>query len=394
MKYKLLLLTFMLPYIVLGQTKGPKKIMFYGQLDSISYDVTLLNYPQFVSDEPDFFQLYFKTMSNRLFDFLLDDLQRIKKEKKLNDLLYYFLIRTVTDTIFKDVKKEEEKTMFNWFLLSKSGYDIRIELFKKKPTLLAFTDDVVYNWNSSKTTGGNYVDITKFHNNINYEKYEPTRVGFKAVQQKDAKPFKFSFTELPLIFTEAPVNKSIKFTSQGKEYTVDYTVDTNYVNFIKNYVDFGLNEHARLPLSKGCNETFLEWFKNQASNMTEPEIARFILSFVRTGFRHLDDEKLLNGGRKIDSPEEMLNKKITDNEDRAVLFSYLAKQVLGIDVLIVRQLNVYQIAIPLPLKEGQKPILVNNVKYAFCDIDDVSDKLEIGDYKPGDEKKIFKLIEQ
>ncbi len=391
----IVLILLVLPILSFAQTKVKKiNILFSGQIDSVSYDVTLLNYPQFVSDDPEFFSVYYKTMNNRLYDFLLEDLQRIKKEKKLNDLLYYFLVRTATDSIFKSVKKEEEKTMFNWFMLTKSGYDIRIEIFKRKPTLHAFTDDAIYNWQVSKTTGGNYVDITKFHNDLNYEKYDAKRVAYHPIQIKDAKPFKFSFTEMPLIFKEAPVARSINFTYNENKYTIEYTVDTNYVNFIKDYVDFGLNEHARLPLSKGCSDTFLSWFKEQASNMTEEEIARFILSFVRTGFKHLDDEKLMNGGRKIDSPEEMLFKKITDNEDRAVLFSYLAKEVLGIDVLIIRNLNMYQIALPLGVKEGQKPILVNNVKYAYCDIDDTSDKLNIGEYKPTDEKKIFKLIEQ
>lgn len=390
--FLLLLLISFCAYSVHGQDQEVE-VNFYGKKHKLNYDVTMLNYPMYESNDSKFYQYYYNYMDGLPYQFLLSDILKISAERKLNDYLYYQLIETVSNTILEQEKKQPNRVLFSWFLLAKSNFDVRLELFKRKLTLHVKTDEKVYGCQQARAPGGMlYVDLTYFDNDLNYDKYTPLRASYRPVTE--GRPFDFTFTELPNVFDTSSIPMEIAFKYNQQDYKVPYRVDTNYIHFLNDYPEIGVAEHCVLPVSKACENTLIKWFKEQTQNFADEEACRFILSFVRTGFEHIDDEKKMgHGNRKIFALEESLYHQFTDTEERTIIFNTLVRKVVGQRAVVLSSMKNYNAAINIE-KKIEHPIQYEEENFVVCDINDQDDKLGIGEFRnEAEARKRYKIYE-
>ena len=105
-------------------------------------------------------------MANSNYHILLGSLIFHKNELKLNDWLYYLLIHQSPDAIFKEDKRSDNfKTLFRWFLLSKSGYKVQLNYTDTEIMLSVFSLEKVFGLpvNKLPNEDGWFVNINAYH---------------------------------------------------------------------------------------------------------------------------------------------------------------------------------------------------------------------------------------
>ena len=57
---------------------------------------------------------------------VIEQLNNYKKQYNLNDWFYYQLVRKASEAISPKSKHYEQYTLYKWFLMGKSGYDVKL----------------------------------------------------------------------------------------------------------------------------------------------------------------------------------------------------------------------------------------------------------------------------
>lgn len=400
---------------VFAETKTAE-VPFFNKIIPVVYDSSMVFEFPYKPNDDGYFEAYYERFETSLFEIFLKNIQAQKQELQLNDWLYFHLLKNSINIIFSS-QKEHMKNLVLWFMLSKSGYETRIEFKGKEITVSVFSYDLVYGVPQSKGKGGYYIDLTSFGNEVDYKKWVPYRLNFNPNKGSVIIPFSFIIPAkpapavsanpnytlkpdtvpaqvaevraeerlLPRIIESNIVEKEIFFTHNGNEFSVKIPVDSGYVEFLKDYPELSVLKHTELGLSPAAYNALIPYLKKKTEEMDSVRCVRFIMSFCRTGFLSKKDELAFaetpyfgNAGQKvIFAPEESLFNKYVDSEDISVLFYYLTKEVLNPDMVLLKFGKQISVAVGFSRKIGN-PISYEGKIYALCDVSENDDSVDIG----------------
>src|SRR5690606_21729776 len=80
-----------------------------------------------------------------------------KKEQLLNDWFYYQLIRETAQQISPKKENYERYTLYKWFLMAKSGYDVHLAISGDKLFFYIWSDEDISDIPVYKINGKQYV---------------------------------------------------------------------------------------------------------------------------------------------------------------------------------------------------------------------------------------------
>jgi hypothetical protein len=368
------------------------KVVFYNKELTVTYSSDLFSKIKELPNAP-FPENYYKYMDNTDYLPYFNSLQSHKSSLKLNDYLYYRLLQATTDAIpFK--QKENDKTILNWFILLKSGYNAKLESTGKNLTISVYTRDLVFDCPQSKFGDGFWVDITSFHNSIDYEKGE-TEV-FKFTPNKSASPFSFSFNSIPEIFEHKTEYRVLDYLYNNQQHTLTVPYNKGYADFLNNYLEMGMTVNASYTLGEETYNALIPHLKEQTLLYPDSvDKVNFILSFVKQAFQFKKDEEAYNGNRMIFSPVETLNGQYADSEDYAVFLYFLISEILGYETIFINfsSLKHTALAINLPTPIG-KPVIYSSKKFTFCITSAEYPDIKAGEYPKLFENKPYKIFDK
>lgn len=372
-----------MPIACRAETKTVE-VTFFNKKIPVFYDHSIVFDFPYKPTNDGYFEMYYQRADTTLYEILLKDLQAQKQDLKLNDWLYYLLLKNSVNLILAE-QKEYMRNIFLWFMLNKSGYETLLEFKGREVTVSVYTNDLVYGVPQTKGKGGYFIDLTSFSNLVDYQKWEPFRLTYNPNKGEKTIPFSFTITDLPKVFESKIAEKEISFLHKDKSYSVTVPLDSGYVDFLKDYPELSVLKHTELPLSQKAYNALIPFLKEHTHGMDSIGTIRFLMSFCRTGFvsreRDLPKSKTPyfenTGIRPISSPEESLFYKNVDSEDISVLFYYLAKEILNPEMVLLKYGKQVSVAVYLHRKIGNA-ITYNNKPYALCDVSENDDTPDIG----------------
>ncbi len=172
---------------------GDKKnaaVKFYGETVAIRYDVDMTSIPLGKEISEETFKKFYYNINNTQYISLLGSLLHYKSTYQLNDWLYYLLINETTATLLPE-KSDTYKTLFNWFLLQKSGYRVQLNHAADKVNLAVYTLDEVKD-------KGFWVDIID-PNKLQKDEGELEETSSKFNIHFSGKAFSFNMKEMPTL---------------------------------------------------------------------------------------------------------------------------------------------------------------------------------------------------
>ncbi|HFD87897.1 MAG TPA: hypothetical protein ENJ35_09515 [Gammaproteobacteria bacterium] len=318
------------PPAVVPPAPGPKgkalRLDFYGVPVSLSYDKGMV-------------VRLGSTLNNKAVSRFWDKLSRVdttalqeqlakyRQALALNDWGYAMFLYRIGDKLYG--QRQNEALLFTWFILSKEGYDARVGYSGNKILLMLPTKNEVFGLPFFTYSGKKYYVVnfgrqaSPVKNVFSYDGHYPGA----------DRALSLAVTKLPKI-KKRPVEKALNFSFGGKRHAVNAVYDRNVIRYFDDYPVTELGIYFSSAVSDRLAYTLLTSLKPLVEGKSEVEAVNILLRFVQTSFDYKTDGEQF-GREKYFFPEELFYYKYSDCEDRAALFAFLVKSLLGLDVVVL-----------------------------------------------------------
>lgn len=263
---------------------------------------------------------------------MLKDCLSLRDSLKLNDWGYLQMLDSIGNSMYGD---SNEGRLFTGYLFVQSGYSLRLSRQDKKRIGLMFPS--VYKIYDRPV-------IRNVNDSISYYDYN---TGL--VPNLDVLPFRFyNEADVRLFYNRdqnlglCPAPERRIVSKIHPDMDVSVTVNKNLIDFYNTYPD-GDNEgnhltryayHANVPLDSCVKATLYPALAAKIKGLSKVEAAQRLLNWVQTGFIYEYDDKVWGDDRAFFA-EETLFYPYCDCEDRAIFYSRLVRDLLGLDVALV-----------------------------------------------------------
>lgn len=297
----------------------------------------------------------YEALCNSDYKPLLADCAQIRKDLRLNDWGVFTLVRQVADTYCGTAN---ESIVMQQFLLNEMGYKARMarKATEDKMMLFVATDCSIYAHPYITLNGQNYYNLSG--NNEQCQFY---------MCQKDSPKAKNS---VGMQLKEAPLfpGTVVSSTHQAKGSAARVTVDVPkaLMDFYKDYPQCDYSVYFNAPVNAAMENRILSSLAPLVQGRNEADAANILINFVQTAFQYQTDGQQF-GYEKPFFVEELFYYPYSDCEDRAMLFSYLVRKLLGLDVVLLDYPEHIATAVRFNGNVSGDYLMVNGRKYTVCD---------------------------
>ncbi len=297
----------------------------------------------------------YEALCNSDYKPLLADCAQIRKDLRLNDWGVFTLVRQLADTYCGTAN---ESIVMQQFLLNEMGYKARMarKATEDKMMLFVATDCSIYAHPYITLNGQNYYNLSG--NNEQCQFY---------MCQKDSPKAKNS---VGMQLKEAPLfpGTVVSSTHQAKGSAARVTVDVPkaLMDFYKDYPQCDYSVYFNAPVNAAMENRILSSLAPLVQGRNEADAANILINFVQTAFQYQTDGQQF-GYEKPFFVEELFYYPYSDCEDRAMLFSYLVRKLLGLDVVLLDYPEHIATAVRFNGNVSGDYLMVNGRKYIVCD---------------------------
>lgn len=295
------------------------EVDFYGFPIVFDYDKKL-NRPFAGTVGEEAISNHWQQLSSTNYNHLVQQLLGYKEISNLNDWGYYLLVKKTTSKIIPD--NVNSQRLLTWFVLIRSGYRARIAYFENEVFVLLPANNQIYGVNFfSFDNLRYYIMDSKLSNIFTYENDFP-----------DAqKTFDLNIYS-PISLGDKPATREFKYSYQGAEMPLSISYNNDLIDFYKDYPLADIKIYFDASVSPEAKESLANSFKPLLQGKSELQAVNLLLNFVQTAFEYKTDDDQF-GYEKFFFAEEAFYYPYCDCEDRSVLFSYLVKHLLGLEVV-------------------------------------------------------------
>ncbi len=328
---------------------------------------------------------YFRNMSQTEYTVIVRSLQQARKAFRLNDWLYYQLVKQVLQQIYGQ-HDPLERTLAAWFLLSQSGFDTRLTYLEAEAYLYVYTEDEVFEAPMIEDKGRSYINLTRVKAGR-----EPQKalylLGFAPNPTGHA--FSFYLPELPRLKPDLKEH-TVRFYYEQEWHAITVKVDENIAAFMEAYPIIAEEKYLEVPISQSLAKSLFPPLRQMLKGKNEWQTAELLAAFTRSAFVYKED-KAYFGCSKPMVAEEVFVHPYSDCEDRTALFFQLARVLLPLPIIVVAYADHLTLAMALPKAEGSS-IHYEDRNYYFCDPTGPIRDQRVGVVPEGYKDKPFKVI--
>lgn len=306
---------------------------------------------------------FFDSVASSKYEPLLLDIQKLSKAMNLNDWGIYLLVSKISDNTYEN---RDNSKLLSWFLLSKLGYAVKIGLDKKHVVLMHYSAKTIYS-----TPSYNF-DEKKYYILSSYAKNDAQRIfSYKQDYPGSTKSLDLSLDILPAL-KQNTQSKVLSFFHFDKRYDIPISYNKNLIDFMASYPQADYETFFNAPIETKTYKDLATAIKKYIDGKKASEAMNFVLAFVQKAFKYEQDEQQFSR-EKVMFAQETLYFDKSDCEDRAVLFSYLIKELFEVSVVGVKYKDHMATALYIPLdgekvKAGSKDYVIADPTYVNATI--------------------------
>lgn len=254
-------------------------------------------------------------------------LQSLAMAYGLNDWFTFELVRSYTEATCKN---PASKTVLQHFLLVNMGYDVRLASCGNQLLLLVPFNQQVYERSYLVIDGKKYYTFY----NASTNKLQNTGVYTCRLPNEAGKGRNMDLTIRGRIL-EIKTGIAHGFSMSDGKISVKGTVDAGTMEAIRRYPQMDIPFYAMSTIDLNFHQSLLAQVKDQIQGCSEKDAVDRILHFVQYAFDYATDGEQ-HGYEKPYFIEENFYYPKNDCEDRAILFAFLVRNLLGLDVHLVQ----------------------------------------------------------
>lgn len=299
-----------------------------------------------------------RRMSNSSYDPLISACLDLRSQLNLCDWGYLKLLEDMTTAFFPSSQLNEAR-LLQMYLLTQSGYKVRMCRVDGRLVLLLPSEDNIFNYTYVTKDREKYYLLDKSispHSNIYIfdAKYPGERTMSLAIN---------SMPDLPLSATS-------KRTLQSKhctEATVDVSGNRNLIKFLDDYPRHdNWNNFVRTSMSPYVKTQLYPVLRNAIQGKEQRMAANILLQWVQTAFEYQTDEQQFGAERTLYA-DETLFYPFCDCEDRAILYAVLVKELIGLDAVLLYYPGHIAAAVAFTDNVSGDYVEVDGRRFVVCD---------------------------
>jgi YHS domain-containing protein len=309
-----------------ASTKGAvARLAFYGTNLSIPFDKKMKEVARSKVDKAYISEQWSK-LARSDYEPMLDTLASTRKALSLNDWAYALLVKQLASEVY--ARKQNEQAIFIWFVLIKSGYKARLAYQGNQIYLLLPVKQQVYAAQSLSYGGQKYYVL-------GFDGGKQPRVGSLYTYDSEYKgSSRILDLNLPTLFEVGNQAKmrSLNFSFNKKLYQITSSSDPIMIEFMRTYPQVHWEVYFNANLSSQSRLQLLKQLRPLVNGISEEDAVNLLLRFVQKSLKYDTDDKQFGYENPL-FVEETLFYPASDCEDRSVLFAWLVKELLGLDVV-------------------------------------------------------------
>ena len=300
-------------------------------------------------------QLATNAMDNTIRDFLA-----LRLKMQLCDWAYLNLIDTFAKAF---CGHGNEAVIMAAFIYSQSGYKMRLGRDCEKLYLLYGSKHGIYEKGYIVIEGINYYPLD--------DKVERMEISDFSFPQEQSMSL---YIENAQKFTIRPSAIRKLASEQYHDVAIDSQVNLNLIQFYNTYPSSEVNGnfmtcwkmYADTPMDESVSQMLYPDIKNKIEGLSDVQAVNQILNWVQTAFQYEYDDKVWGHDRAFFA-EETLYYPYCDCEDRAILFTRLVRDLLGLKCILVYYPGHLASAVCLKQQVNGDYISLDVDVYTICD---------------------------
>jgi len=276
----------------------------------------------------------------------------------LNDWFAFELVRKYAECL---VGNPSGKVLLQHFLLTHMGYDVRLASTREKLLLLVPFKQQVYGRNYLLIDGEKYYT---FHSEETASQDEGIYTCRLPKNADTGRRLDLTFSGKGLLIQSGKVR-----TGEWGDgcLKLNASVDEGTMEALRHYPQMDVPCYALSCISPEFHERLLSQMSAQLQGLSEQEAVSRLLHFVQHAFAYATDDEQ-HGYEKPYFIEENFFYPENDCEDRAILFAFLVRNLLNLDVHLVHypghECTAVNFSSPLVNGDGYR---YNGTTYYICD---------------------------
>ncbi|MCM1554879.1 MAG: transglutaminase-like domain-containing protein [Bacteroides sp.] len=257
-------------------------------------------------------------------DMTLLDCLVLRNNLLLGDWGYINLLQTLTESFFG--KPCSEATLLQMYLLTQSGYKVRLARVEERLVLLVAFSETLYQYRYISKGSDRFfiMDTLAPHGGYHLFDYAFPEEQLPSLRQE----------EIPaLVFhaTESRTFRSDKYPS----VQVSLATNRNLMDFYNHYPLCSQWQHyVSASLSDEVKEVLYPALRVQIGGKSQTEAVALLLDFVQTAFEYQTDDQQFGYERPLFGDETFFY-PYSDCEDRSILFAILVRELVGLNVVLL-----------------------------------------------------------
>lgn len=264
---------------------------------------------------------------DRVMKDVIRSLQSLTMAYGLNDWFTFELVRNYTESTCKNLAS---KIVLQHFLLVNMGYDIRLSSCGNQLLLLVPFNQQVYERSYL------FIDGKKYYVFYDDSTSKVQNAGIYTCRLPNETD-KGRNIDLTIRGGNIGIKTGVahRFSMSDGKISLQGSVDEGTMEAIRRYPQMDIPFYAMSTIDSNFHRSLLTQVKEQIQGCSEKESVYRILHFVQYAFDYATDGEQ-HGYEKPYFIEENFYYPKNDCEDRAILFAFLVRNVLGLDVHLVQ----------------------------------------------------------
>lgn len=269
-------------------------------------------------------------MSTDRYNNVIRDCLELRIRYKLCDWAYYKMLEALSESVCGG--KGNDAVLLQAYLYAQSGYKMRLATSNGKLLLMFNSNNLLFDYGGLKLDDGYFYTTEKLK--------EAEELNICDAPFPNESPMSMDIINEPILSDNFSQERTIK--AQSCPIETKCKVNKNLIAFFNDYPTSYSDDnfltrwryYANTPLSESVK---LELYPQLKSSLRDKDLltaANMLLNYIQIGFEYEYDDKVWGHDRAFFA-EETLYYPYCDCEDRAILYSRLVRDLLGLDVVLV-----------------------------------------------------------
>ena len=250
-----------------------------------------------------------------------------------------------------------EARLLQMYILTHSGYKVRIARAGDKLALLLPSKETIYEYPFLTIDGCRYYIVDS----------SLKEASFKVYNRKfpNEQFFLLQISEEPLLPVRAAASRRLQLRCDN--LAADISVNKNLIDFYDNYpLSNNWDIYSKASLSEYAKKQLYPVLRQAIDGKDKTTAANTLLHFVQTAFKYRTDAKQFGRERALFA-DETLFYPYSDCEDRAILYSILVRELLELDVVLVHYPGHLAAAVHFDEAISGDYLNIDGKRYTICD---------------------------